>query len=129
MSPAKLFTGVFGAVYLAVGLLGFLITGASQDSHQLLGLFDINAAHNAVHVLIGVTALAAFAYGESISRIYAGILAAVLAVVALAGFLPQPFLGILPIGGADVLLHGGTAVIGALVAVMAAPRVAASAAR
>ena len=67
---------------------------------------------------IGGLGLAAFAGGVAVSRSYALGLAVVYAVVAIAGFLPQQFLGIIPIGGADIVLHTGTAVV-ALAAFMA----------
>ena len=118
MNPARLFAGVFGAVYLLVGALGFAVTGASQATHQLLGIFDLNALHNVVHLAIGGLGLAAFAAGVAVSRSYALGLAVVYGVVAIAGFLPQQFLGIIPIGGADIVLHTGTAVV-ALAAFMA----------
>lgn len=127
MNPAKLFAGVFGAVYLLVGVVGFAVTGASQATHQLLGVFDLNALHNVVHLAVGGLGLAAFAGGVAVSRSYALGLAVVYGVVAIAGFLPQQFLGIIPIGGADIVLHTGTAVV-ALAAFMAsrqsAPRTA-----
>ncbi|MGH7749300.1 MAG: DUF4383 domain-containing protein [Candidatus Dormibacteria bacterium] len=118
MNPVKAFAGVFGAVYLLVGVVGFAVTGASQQTHQLLGLFDLNALHNVVHIAIGALGLAAYAGGVSVARSYALGLAVVYAVVAVAGFLPQQFLGIIPIGGADIALHTGTAVV-ALAAFMA----------
>lgn len=111
MNPARLFAGVFGAVYLLVGALGFAVTGASQATHQLLGIFDLNALHNVVHLAIGGLGLAAFAGGVAVARSYALGLAVVYGVVAVAGFLPQQFLGIIPIGGADIGLHTGTAVV------------------
>jgi hypothetical protein len=49
-----------GAVYLLIGLLGFLVTGfdnfASHTDETLLG-FEINPLHNIVHVLIGVAGI------------------------------------------------------------------------
>lgn len=47
----------FGAVYVLVGLLGFVVTGLSgifsTDGGLLLGLFMVNPLHNVVHVLVG----------------------------------------------------------------------------
>jgi hypothetical protein len=119
-SPARSFAGVFGAVYLLVGVVGFFVTGASAATHQLV-IFDLNALHNVVHLAIGALGLAAYAGGETVSRKYALGLAAVYGVVAIAGFAPQQFLGILPIGGADIALHAATAVV-ALAAFVASGR-------
>jgi hypothetical protein len=51
----------FGAIYLLVGIVGFLITGfdnfAGQTDETLI-VFDINPLHNVVHLLIGVVGLA-----------------------------------------------------------------------
>src|SRR5438132_13716981 len=53
---------VFGVIYLAVGILGFLpFLGGSftLTNTKLLGLFNINLLHNLVHVVIGIAGLAA----------------------------------------------------------------------
>jgi Domain of unknown function (DUF4383) len=119
-SPARTFAGVFGAVYLIVGAVGFAVTGASQATHQLI-VFDINALHNVVHLAIGALGVVAFASGAVASRAYALGLAVVYAVVAVAGLAAQPFLGIIPVGGADIALHTGTAAV-ALAAFLASGR-------
>jgi hypothetical protein len=91
-------------------VVGFIVTGASTATHQLV-IFDLNALHNIVHLAIGALGLLAYAGGESVSRKYALGLAAVYGVVAIAGFAPQQFLGIIPIGGADIALHAATALV------------------
>ena len=51
----------FGAVYLLVGVVGFFITGFDnffEHTDETLLVFDINPAHNVVHILIGVAGLA-----------------------------------------------------------------------
>jgi hypothetical protein len=119
-NPARSFAGVFGIVYLLVGVVGFIVTGASTATHQLV-IFDLNALHNIVHLAIGALGLVAYATGGSVSRKYALGLAAVYGAVAIAGFAPQQFLGIIPIGGADIALHAATAVV-ALAAFLASGR-------
>ena len=50
----------FGAVYLLVGIVGFFITGFDDffgHTDETLLVFDINPAHNVVHILIGVAGL------------------------------------------------------------------------
>ena len=66
--PVRTFATVVGAVFLLVGILGFVpgITTdyeslglAGPDSHaQLLGLFQVSVLHNLVHLLFGVAGLA-----------------------------------------------------------------------
>ena len=62
-TPAQTFALVFGIVYLAVGLVGFAVTGfdnffASTFDEKLI-LFPLNPAHNIVHLLIGAAWIAA----------------------------------------------------------------------
>jgi Domain of unknown function (DUF4383) len=46
---------LFGIVFLAVGILGF-VPGITNDE-MLLGIFHVNLAHNIVHVASGVVFL------------------------------------------------------------------------
>lgn len=111
MSPTRLFAGVFGAVYVAVGLIGFAVAPGTT-THDLL-FFDLNIWHNLVHLAIGGAGLMAFTAGASASRSYARVLAVAYALVAVLGVLPQPLFGILPIGGADIGLHAASALVAA----------------
>jgi uncharacterized protein DUF4383 len=110
MVTPKQFAIAFGLVYLIVTVLGFFVTGFSQATTQLI-VFDLNLVHNIVHLLIGAFGVAAFFAGPAIARLYAQVLGIVLAVVAFAGLLPQPLLGVVPVGGADIVLHAATAII------------------
>src|SRR5690242_5156817 len=60
-SPAQRFAALFGAVYLVVGVAGFLVTGfgdfAGHDHHTLL-IFAVNPLHNVVHVVLAAAWLA-----------------------------------------------------------------------
>ena len=50
----------FGVIYLLVGIVGFFITGFDNfagHTDETLIVFDINPAHNIVHILIGVAGL------------------------------------------------------------------------
>jgi hypothetical protein len=51
----------FGAVYVLVGLLGFLVTGFTgffePDTNQRLLGFELNPFHNVGHLLTGMTGL------------------------------------------------------------------------
>jgi hypothetical protein len=67
-TPTQLIAGVVGAVFLLVGILGFvpgITTGhdqlsfASHDSGALLlGVFAVSVLHNIVHLLFGIAGLA-----------------------------------------------------------------------
>lgn len=68
MTPVQLGSAVVGAVFLLVGILGFVpgittnyseMTFATHDSGaMLLGIFGVNVLHNVVHLLFGVVGLA-----------------------------------------------------------------------
>ena len=45
-SPAQMFALVFGAIYVLVGLLGFV-------NDPILGIFDVNLLHNIIHLAVG----------------------------------------------------------------------------
>jgi hypothetical protein len=56
-TPAQRFAGLFGAVYLLVGLAGFAVTGFSDFAghhHHTLLIFAVNPLHNVVHLALGV---------------------------------------------------------------------------
>jgi hypothetical protein len=67
-SPVQAAAGLVGAVFLLVGVLGFIpgittpydgLEGAGHESHaELLGLFQVSILHNVVHLLFGVAGLA-----------------------------------------------------------------------
>lgn len=109
----KLFGNVFGAVYVAVGLIGFALTGfdgfAATEGPNLI-LFEINPLHNIVHVLVGVGLLAGAAAGEQVARQITGLVGTVYAIVGIAGFfIIGTAANILALNVADNLLHLTTA--------------------
>ncbi len=78
-SPLQIAALVVGAVFLLVGILGFIpgvtmnygdMTFLGHDSEaKLLGLFQVNILHNIVHLLFGVAGLAAARAWET-SRLF-----------------------------------------------------------
>ena len=93
----RTFAMLFGIVFLAVGVLGF-IPGLVQPLHEgqpmamghnglLLGLFPVNEVHNAVHILFGLWGLAA-SRSLSGSVVYARGVAIIYALVTYPGSLP-----------------------------------------
>lgn len=63
--PVQVAAGVVGAVFLLVGVLGFvpgITTGhlefaGHHGDARLVGLFEVSVLHNAVHLLFGVAGL------------------------------------------------------------------------
>lgn len=108
---------LFGAVFILVGALGFTVTGmhmgmdmSAAPAPLLLGLFPVNALHNLVHILFGVWGIwAGRSAGRSVG--YALGSGAAYMVLAILGMVTPTLLGIVPIGGYDVLLHLVLAVV------------------
>lgn len=114
---ARTFALLFGIVFLAVGVLGFVpgmvhppagshdVT-MTQNYGDLLGLFPVNLLHNVVHIIFGLWGLAAsrsgggaVSYARSVAVIYV-----LLTVLGLLDATNTTF-GLIPIYGNDVWLH------------------------
>lgn len=97
----------FGLIYLLAGILGFFTVfggSATQTSKLLFNLFPVDLVDNLVHVVIGVAGLAAASDVQN-ARTYCQVLAIVLLVLGLLGFLVPRLFGLLDIGGADIAVH------------------------
>ena len=82
---------LFGIVFLAVGILGF-VPGVTTDVNgmpMLLGIFHVNTAHNFVHIASGVVFLLCGMAGPGPSRTFFKIFGIVYALVAILGFVPD----------------------------------------
>ena len=102
MNLSKAYAGIFGAVYTLVGILGFFVAPTLATANLII--FPVNLPHNLAHlVLIGLPGIAAFLLAREV--LYARAMTVLFAVLVVAGFLPQPFLGIIPLGGWDIALH------------------------
>ncbi len=109
-SPAQLYALVFGAVLLAAGILGFFYNASFEVGDQVerdavLGILDVNAWHNLVHIATGALGLLLF---RTAAREYALGLGAVYVVVAIWGFIigdGESILGFIPINSEDNVLH------------------------
>lgn len=121
----RYFALFFGIVYTLVGILGFfpgLGSDAPEDREltvetlyfSLLGLFDVNILHTLVHLLVGLAGIAAYRAYDS-ARMYARGVAVLFGVLAVFGIIPglDEVFGLIPLWGADVLLHAGTALVAA----------------
>jgi hypothetical protein len=96
---------IFGIVFIAVGLLGFV--PALSPGGKLLGLFDVNLAHNVVHLATGIVALVVSFASEKASKTFFQVFGIIYAVVALLGFVygDRPLLGVVSNNLADAWLH------------------------
>ncbi|GGK09939.1 hypothetical protein GCM10010123_44820 [Pilimelia anulata] len=100
----------FGAVFVLVGLAGFLVSGghhvAGAGGGDLLGLFRVNVLHNLVHLAGGAVLLGAAMAGNRAAAlantvfglVYLAVFAVGLAVIGTAA-------NILALNGADNVLH------------------------
>jgi hypothetical protein len=100
---------VFGIVFLLIGLLGFFTTGMAMDADpatapRLLGLFPVNALHNAVHVAFGIWGLLA-ARSWDAARTYCRVGGVAYIVLAVLGLVSPSGFGLVPLGGNDIWLH------------------------
>jgi hypothetical protein len=110
-SPASLYAGLIGGVLLLAGIVGFFYSasfGSPGNTDLVIGILEVNAWHNLVHILSGVLGLAAFAAGPRASRTYALAFGVVYLVVAIWGFIigsHESILGFLPVNTEDSVLH------------------------
>lgn len=117
-TPASLYAGLVGGVLLLVGVIGFFYSasfGSPGSVDAVLGIFDVNAWHNLVHLLSGVLGVLAFLAGPRAARTYALAFGAVYVVVAIWGFIiggGESILGFIPVNGEDNVLHAVLGVLG-----------------
>jgi hypothetical protein len=106
---------LFGIVFLAVGILGF-VPGVTNDQ-MLLGIFHVNLAHNIVHLASGVIFLLASMGGAGPSRTWFQLFGIVYALVAAWGFVAKDgnTLWVVSNNLADTYLHVVLAVVMLLV--------------
>jgi hypothetical protein len=114
-SANRLVGTVFGAVYLLVGLAGFVVTSgtgfAGTEGGTLL-LFEVNPLHNIVHLAIGAVLLAAATSSTRAARSANSAVGATYLLVGLLGlFLVGSGANILALNGADNVLHFASAVL------------------
>ena len=120
------FALVFGIVFLVMGLMGliplFLVPppiDAPPISFTLLygyllGLFPVNLLHSVLNIVVGAWGLSAWS-GRSSETSFARGVAIIFGALTVMGMLPllKTTLGMIPLHGNDVWLHGITAVIAA----------------
>lgn len=95
---------VFGIVFLAVGILGF-VPGITTDGY-LLGIFHVDAMHNIVHLLSGIVALIVAFKSDAAARMYFRVFGIIYLLVTILGFMNgSSVLGLIGVNMADNILH------------------------
>ncbi|WP_251858548.1 DUF4383 domain-containing protein [Herbiconiux sp. L3-i23] len=116
-SPNRIVATAFGAVYLLVGLLGYLVAGGntgfiSTDGPLLLGIFQINHLHNTAHLLIGAALLIAGLSNVAAAKTVNGVVGAAYLLLGIVGFfIVDTPANLLALNLPDHFLHLGSAVI------------------
>ncbi len=121
MTLAQRFAQAFGAVYVLVGVLGFippLLIGSVPGTlgpfaGLLIGLFAVNWFHSVAHLAIGAAGLATYR-NYTAARTYALVIGAAYLVLFLLGIFVGPVAtlgGLLPLNGWDDALHILTALV------------------
>ena len=122
-SPAQVFCGLVGLVLIVAGIVGFFANAdfAGPDQRgELLGL-DVNAWHNIVHIATGLLLLAG-APSAAGARVICVVFGATYALVAVLGIIDgSDVLGLIPIDGADNVLHSVLAVLALVAAAAPSP--------
>ena len=96
---------------LVAGIIGFFYSasfGSPGNTDSVLGILEVNAWHNLIHIASGVLGLLAFSAGARASRTYALAFGAIYIVVAIWGFIigsHESILGFVPVNTEDNFLH------------------------
>ena len=102
---------VAGAVFVLIGLLGFTVSGGhsavGHEGGQLLGLFQVNALHNIVHLTVGAVMIGASIAGPRAAKLVNIVVGAVYLLLFLVGLVIVGDTGanIIALNGADNGLH------------------------
>lgn len=115
-SPNRLVAVIFGAVYLAVGALGFAVTGGvsflATQGGLLLGIFMVNPFHNVAHLLIGAALLAAGIVSTRAAKTTNTIVGAAYLLLGVVGFfLVGTAANVLALNTFDHFLHLASALV------------------
>ena len=111
----------FGAVYLLVGLIGFLVTPGvgfvETEGGRILGIFEVNPLHNIVHLAIGAALAFAASKGAAASRgVNMAVGATYLLVAVLGLVIGGTSANILALNTADHVLHLASGILLVVVA-------------
>ncbi|MEV8359982.1 DUF4383 domain-containing protein [Microbacterium sp. NPDC076895] len=115
-SVNRLIGVIFGAVYVVVGLLGFIVTSGvgfiATSGGMLLGIFEVNPLHNVAHILIGGALLVAGLAGVRPAKAVNTTVGAAYLLLGIAGFfLVGTAANVLALNSADHILHLASALL------------------
>jgi len=122
--------GVFGVIFILVAILGFISPGGlvmamDPTTGMVLGVFPVNLLHNIVHLAFGVWGfVASRSWSGSKTFFTAG--GIIYVVLTCLGFLSPMGFGLVPLGGADIWLHGVLAIAMLAIGLTAKPAVPAA---
>ncbi|CAA9422975.1 MAG: hypothetical protein AVDCRST_MAG80-63 [uncultured Rubrobacteraceae bacterium] len=114
MYLAQRFAQIFGAIYLVVGIVGFIpvppllvpadfpVIGPLEGF--VLGLFAVNWLHSVVHLAIGAAGLASYR-SPAAARSYSIGIGVLYLLLFLIGLILPTVFGLVPLNGADNILH------------------------
>ncbi|SRR6266403_1900817 len=108
---AKTLGMLFGIVFLAIGILGF-VPGITKGE-MLLGIFHVNAVDSVVHIVSGAIFLFASMAGAGAARLWFQLFGVIYALVAVLGFMngDKPILGLISSSTNNTWLHVVLAVV------------------
>ena len=120
-TPTQLYALIVGLGLVAGGILGFFYsasfaTGDEIERKAVLGILDVNAWHNIVHIATGALALL-FVGSYAASRAFALVFGATYLAVAILGFIVgdgEAIAGLVPVNTEDNILHVLIALAGLL---------------
>jgi hypothetical protein len=96
---------IYGIVFVIIGILGF-VPSCTPDG-MLLGIFQVNAMHNFIHLITGIIAFIVGFNSARASQLFFQIFGIIYAIVAILGFFygAMPILGLIANNMADTWLH------------------------
>ena len=118
------FAMIVGVVFVLIGVLAFIpglnrpdpvgapeLTVTGPGHGYLLGLFHVNVLHNLVHVVFGILGIV-MARNAVNAVLYCRIVAVAYGLLTIMGIVPglNTTFGLIPIHGANVLLHAFIAI-------------------
>ena len=100
----------FGAVFVLIGLAGFLVSGghhpAGLEGGELAGLFQVNVLHNVVHLAAGAAMIAGAIVGSRQAKRANAVIGVIYLLLFAAGlFLVGTPANIVALNEADNVLH------------------------
>lgn len=104
---ADLLAKILGLVFLLVGIIGFIPNPLVSET----GYFQVNEAHNLIHIVTGLLFLAGAYFDAPVWTIRA--IAVLYTIVAIVGFVvpENPLFGVVAMNVADHWLHAAFAVV------------------